>query len=63
MDHITQVKYDYYTKEIDEMRKILDPGLRKIQKLPRSKYTEDAVKCILTIFYRFLKLRNGLRKN
>jgi hypothetical protein len=63
MDHITKIKYDYYTKEIDLLKKTLEPGLRKIQKLSRSKYMENTIKSILTIFFRFLQLRDNLVKN
>ena len=63
MDHITKIKYDYYTKEIDLLKNVLNPGLRKIQKLSRSKYTENTIESILTIFFRFLQLRDNLVKN
>jgi hypothetical protein len=63
MDHITKIKYDYYTNEIDLLKKTLEPGLRKIQKLSRSKYTENTIKSVLTIFFRFLQLRDNLVKN
>jgi len=60
MNHITKVKYDYYNKEIEALKQTIEPGLRKMQKLPRSKQLDESVECILSILYRFLQFRDDL---
>lgn len=60
MNHITKVKYDYYNKEIEALKQTIEPGLRKIQILPKFKLLDESVECILSILYRFIKLRDDL---
>ena len=57
---ILQIKIDYFNKEIQLLKKILEPGLRKMQKMRQSKTLEDAADCVIETVNRFIYIRDNL---
>ena len=57
---ILQIKIDYFNKEIQLLKKTLEPGLRKMQKMRQSKTLEDAADCVIEIVNRFISIRDNL---
>jgi len=57
---ILQIKIDYFNNEIQLLKKTLEPGLRKMQKMRQSKTLEDAADCVIETVNRFISIRDKL---